>query len=258
MFSLSGKISMVTGGTGLLGKEIVRALGEAGSRVYLGSRSEKRASPVVETLRSEGLDIHPLPFDISQEDSIKRAADYLSRQEPRLDILVNAAANRDLPFKKLEDITSDDWLNLMQVDLIGAFLCAQQFYPMLARSSGSCIINIASIYGITAVDQRIYEGANAVKPTPITYAAAKAALINMTKNLAVYWREHNIRVNVISPGGFFNNQPQEFIDAYSYRVPLQRMGLPNELKGAVVFLASDEASYITGHNLVVDGGWTAW
>ena len=258
MFSLSDRISLVTGGTGLLGREIVRALAEAGSRVYLGSRSDERAESIAKALRDEGFDVYPLIFDVSQQDSIKNAVDYVNGREQKLDILVNAAANRDIRSTEVENITLDDWFNLMRVDLVGAFLCSQQFHQMLVRSPSSCIINIASIYGITAVDQRIYEGADTIKPTPITYAAAKAALINMTKYLAVYWREYNIRVNVISPGGIFNNQPQEFVDAYNYRVPLQRLGLPNELKGAVVFLASDEASYITGHNLVVDGGWTVW
>lgn len=258
MFNLSGKIALVPGGTGLLGKEIVRALSKAGSKVYLGSRNELKAKSVIDTLRYEGLDIYPLVFDVSSLESVRGAVNDLSKKETKLDILVNAVRNRDAIYKSVENTTTDDWLDYIKVDLIGTFLCSQQFHKMLIKSSSSSIINIASIYGINAVDTRIYEGTNLAKPTPITYAASKAAIINITKYLAVYWRKDNIRVNVITPGGIFNDQPREFVNAYSHNVPIGRMGMPGDVNGAVVFLASDEASYITGQNIVVDGGWTIW
>jgi Dehydrogenases with different specificities (related to short-chain alcohol dehydrogenases) len=175
----------------------------------------------------------------------------------RIDVLVNGAAGRTPGFfKPFEEYELSDWNAVVAANLTGTFLCCQAVGPQMKKGGGGSIINTSSIYGVVAPDQRIYDGSSI--NTPAVYSASKAGVIGLTRYLATYWAEDKIRVNTITPGGMFNEQEPEFVRRYESRTPLGRMGRPHELRGAIVFLASEMSSYVTGHNLVVDGGWTTW
>jgi NAD(P)-dependent dehydrogenase (short-subunit alcohol dehydrogenase family) len=200
--------------------------------------------------------------DLTRRDSVERAARDIRRRLGEVDILVNNAAAKSRNFfAPFVEFPIEDWNDVMASNVTTALLCCQVFGAAMARRGRGTIINIASIYGVVAPDQRIYRGSRYLgRPinTPAVYAASKAAVMGLTRYLAAYWGGRNVRVNAISPGGVESGQNETFVRRYSERVPLGRMARATELQGAIVYLASDASSYVTGHNLVVDGGWTAW
>lgn len=257
LFDLAGRVAIVTGGAGLLGCQMSEALGEAGASVVIASRTLATCEAWAEELRSRGIDAVALPVDVSIPEANERLVSATLDHFGRLDILVNNALARGRP-APAEDLAPDDWRTWLDVGLSGAFYCAQAAArPMLERGRG-VIINIGSIYGLLGVDEDIYPPDVPVTATA-AYGAVKGGLLTLTRNLAITWARKGIRVNCLSPGGFPTDTiDPEFEQNFAAKVPLGRMGNSTDLKGAVVYLASDASAYVTGQNLLVDGGWTAW
>lgn len=255
-FSLRGKVVLVTAGAGpLFGSSLSQALVEAGATLVTASRSLERNVEFAERLRADGHDAHGMSFDLSDRDSIVRLRDELLQRFGRIDVLVNSALGRTGHSGGFDEQTPDDWAASAESDMVGLFAITKAFLPAMVELGRGSIINISSIYGIVANDPQLYVGTDMKQPPSYTFV--KAGMINFTRYLASYYGRHGVRANVISPGGYFNNQPQAFVDAYCNRVPLGRMLENEDIQGAVVFLASDASAYVNGHNLVVDGGWTA-
>ena len=254
-FSLKDKVALVTAGAGpLFGSSISEALAEAGATLITASRSLERNQKFAEQLRERGYDAHGLSFDLGDTDSIDRLHDAVIEQFGRLDVLVNSALARDGHVGRFEEQTPESCEASGKGDLTGLFRLCQAFVPGMAASGAGSIINISSIYGVVANDPTLYEGSDMVQPA--TYTFVKAGMINFTRYLACYYGKRGVRANCISPGGYFDDQPKPFVERYSHRVPMGRMMDNEDIKGAVVFLASDASAYVTGANLMVDGGWT--
>ncbi|MFO0816496.1 MAG: SDR family oxidoreductase [Pirellulales bacterium] len=255
-FSLRGRVALVTAGAGpLFGSSISQALAEAGATVITASRSLEANERFAESLRAAGHDAVGLQFDLSDAASILRLHDEVISRFGKLDVLVNSALARNGHVGRLEDQTPETWMQSAQGDFAGLFLLCQQFLPDMIRAGRGSIINISSIYGVVSNDPTIYEGTTMVQPP--TYNFVKAGMVNFTRYLACYYGKQGVRANCISPGGYFNDQPGPFVEQYCRRVPVGRMLGNEDIQGAVVFLASDASAYITGHNLMVDGGWTS-
>ena len=254
-FSVKGRIALVTAGAGpLFGRSISTALAEAGATVITASRSRERNEAFAEEQRQLGRDVHGLAFDLEDLGSIDALHEEIRTRFGRLDVLVNSALSRDGHVGAFEEQTPETWEHAAQGDFAGLFRhCQRAVIAMQARGRGS-IINIASIYGVVSNDPGLYAGTDMRQPP--TYNFVKAGMINFTRYLACYYGRSGIRANSISPGGYFNQQPTPFVERYCERVPLGRMMGHEDLQGAVVFLASDASAYVTGANLIVDGGWT--
>lgn len=257
---MNGKVAIVTGGTGFLGKEFCEILSAQGADVAVVDLNESDCKKFAEELaKKHKTKAIGVKADITKKSEVEKTVSEVVKKLGKIDILVNGAATKTKNFyESFENYPQEDWEQVMDVNLTGAFLFSQEVGKQMAKQhgKGGTIINIASVYGVTPPDQRIYKG-NKIN-TPAVYTASKAGLIGLTKYLATYWAEKNIRVNSISPGGVFNNQEKEFVKKYSERVPMGRMANKNELNGALLFLASDASSYVTGQNLIVDGGLSVW
>ena len=258
-FSLDGKVVVLTGAAGIIGAPVVKAFVEAGARVFALDRD---AGLLQERLGTSHASMMTCVADVTSRDSLVRAHAALESKWGTADALLNNAATKSENFfEPFETFPVNEWNEVMSVNLTGAMLCAQVFgSPMARRGSGS-IVNTLSIYGIVAPDQRIYEGSEYLGRainTPAIYAASKAGLWGLTKYLAAYWGHRGVRVNAVTPGGVFSGQNDTFVENYSRRTPLGRMAEAADMVQAMRYLTSDAAKYVTGHNLVVDGGWTAW
>ncbi|GAB6052546.1 SDR family oxidoreductase [Magnetospira thiophila] len=261
-FRLDGRVALVTGGAGILGQRFCHGLAGAGARVVVADLDHAAARAVAEGIPGA----LALPLDVSDPDSVRetvaRAVDHFGA----IHLLLNNAATKsrslDAFLAPFEDYSLETWREVMAVNIDGMFLMAQAVgRHMLSRGGGGSIIQTASIYGISAPDQRIYAGSEYLgRPinTPAVYAASKAAVIGLSQYLATYWAKDGIRVNSLVPGGVDSGQNAAFKAAYAARTPLGRMAEAEEIVGAVLYLASDAASYVTGQTLTVDGGWTAW
>lgn len=254
-FSLAGKVALVTAGAGpQFGSSLSEGLAEAGATVITASRSLERNQEFAAKLREKGYDAHGMEFELGDPESTQQLHDQIISQFGKLDVLVNSALQRDGHVGDLKAQNMDVWRKAGEGDLGGLFHICQLFVEDMVRQGGGSIVNISSIYGVVSNDPTLYEGTDMVQPP--TYTFVKAGMINFTRYLASYYGKQGVRANCISPGGYFNNQPQSFVDNYTKRVPVGRMLDNEDIKGAVVFLASDASSYITGDNLMVDGGWT--
>jgi 2-deoxy-D-gluconate 3-dehydrogenase len=269
-FDLTGRVAVVTGGVGLLGAEFCRTLAEAGAAVAVVDLNGSASQAAAESLTNGGYNALALPTDLTQPDSVNAAVDKIVSQFGRIDILVNSAAldpkfdpeavNKGITPGAFEDYPLDLWKSALNVNLTGMFLMTQACVrPMIDQGKKGSIINICSTYGLNGPDQRIYvkEGKR-VAFKPVYYTVTKAGVMGFTKYLAAYYAETEIRVNALTPGGVFNNHEDYFVKNYSSKTILGRMAKKDEMNGALLFLASDASSYMTGNNLVVDGGWTAW
>ena len=262
LFDLSGRAAMVTGGCQNLGLDMAEALGEAGADLAITSRESSKADRAAEDMRDLlGKHVLPLPLDVTDETSVENAFKSVMEEYGRLDILVNnAGGGHHTGGGATTDARCiEDWDYVMATNLRGTFLCCRQACRIMMDQSAGCIINIASISGMIGRDRWVYEGTPEMRPNMTDYTAAKGGVIAFTKDLAAEMGKFGIRVNAISPGGVERGQPEEFVRRYSKQTMLGRMGRDGvDLKGAVVYLASEAASYVTGHNLVVDGGFTVW
>ena len=253
-FSLKGQIALVTGGAGpRFGSGISEALAEAGATVICASRSSERNQTFALSMQQKGLDVLGLELDITQKESIQHLHDQVLGKIGRLDILVNSALVQI--GGSFETQSSEDWLKSAQGDMVGLFGMCKAFVPAMVQQGRGSIINISSIYGVVANDPSLYEGTDMLQPPH--YNFVKAGMINFTRHIANYYGKKGVRANCISPGGYFNHQPEPFLKNYCKRVPMGRLLNHTDIQGAVVFLASDASEYITGINLLVDGGWTA-
>lgn len=263
VFDLRGRTVLLTGATGRLGEKMAFGLAEAQAHVLVNSRSSLKCQQLASAITRKGGKASPLPFDITGEAKMTNALAKIKRQFKGLDVLINNAYAPSA--NTIEKSTAKDFRDSYERAVVAPFLLLQGALPLLKEAAkknrgGASVINIASMYGSVSPDPSIYEGSQMNNPP--YYGAAKAALIQFTKYAACHLAPFKIRVNAISPGPFpgpeVRRKQASFFRALCRKVPLGRVGNPEELQGAVVFLASDAASFITGVNLPVDGGWTAW
>jgi len=262
-FDLTGRVALITGAANILGPEFAAALAEFGAHLALADINAEACTRVAQQVgETYGTKTLAIVTDVADKSSVIAMVEQMLSAFGRIDILINAAATKSPDyFRPLTEYNLEDWNQVMAVNLTGMFLCAKHVVPHFIDQKQGNIINIASIYGVVGPDPRIYEGSWYLGQrinTPPVYAASKGGVVNFTRYLATTLAPYNIRANCITPGGVFSGQNETFVERYSARVPLGRMANREELRGAVLFLASDASSYVTGHNLVVDGGWTAW
>ncbi|EIJ80536.1 short chain dehydrogenase [Bacillus methanolicus PB1] len=266
-FDLTGKTAIVTGGAGILGRHFCSGLADAGANVAVVDvnidEAKKVAHHINSNYKGHAVAIH---CDVTDEKSIKTMVSEVLNKFGEINILHNNAAgksnNLDKFFANFEDYDLNQWKEIMDTNITSMFLIAKEVGKVMKKQGkGGSIIQTSSVYGILAPDQRIYEGSFYLGRkinTPAIYAASKAGVVGFTKYLATYWAKDGIRVNTITPGGVESGQNDIFRQNYSNRVPLGRMAYPEEIVGALIFLASDASSYVTGQNIVVDGGLSAW
>ena len=267
-FSLAGRTALVTGGAGLLGRQFTQALGEAGAKVVVADLDFSQAEAHAGKLVDAGIDALPVQVNVTDPASTSGMVASAVNHFGSLDVIVNSAAldpkfdpdNVDAQSgNAFETYPLDTWKKAIDVNLTGMFLtCQAAARQMVAQDYGK-IINICSTYGLVGPDQRLYERPDGPRQyKPVYYTVSKAGVLGLTKYLATYYAGTNIRVNALTPGGVYNQHDETFLKAYSSRTVIGRMAHQDEMSGAIVFLASEASSYMTGANLVVDGGWTAW
>ena len=262
LMNLKGRRAIITGATGGLGKYMAATIIELGGGVVLIDRPGSDYSSIVSELEeNKGADIHCFDCDLENEDDRKRLIARINKDySTGLDILINNAAfggATDLSgwVTKFEDQSVETWRRAIEVNLTAAFDLSKGFAKVLGKNGHGSIINVSSIYGISGPDFSLYEGTE--MGNPAAYAASKGGLIQLTRWLATTIAP-DVRVNTISPGGVWRNQPSEFVERYESRTPLGRMATEEDFKGVIAYLASDLSAYVTGQNIVVDGGWTTW
>jgi NAD(P)-dependent dehydrogenase (short-subunit alcohol dehydrogenase family) len=270
LFDMNGKVVIITGGTGLLGQRHAEAIASAGGIPVLADVRAEEVDPrdpaFVERF---GEAASAVAVDVTEPGSIRVALEDVLGRYGRIDGLINNAANNPkmesgsaVEFSRLESFDLDQWQADLAVGLTGAFLCSQIIGGEMARRRRGVIVNVASDLAVIAPDQRLYrrpglpEDRQPVKP--VTYSVVKTGLIGLTRYLATYWADAGVRVNAISPGGVHQGQPEEFVERLSNLIPMGRMAHVDEYEGAIVYLCSDASSYMTGANLIVDGGRTCW
>jgi NAD(P)-dependent dehydrogenase (short-subunit alcohol dehydrogenase family) len=269
-FDLTGRVAIVTGGGGQLGTEFCKTLAEAGASVTVADLLMDHAVRSNKLLADAGYSSFPIQLDITNVDSVNETVAETIKRFGRIDILVNCAAldpkfdpdaaARGITPGSFEDYPLDQWNAALNVNLTGIFLMTQACVKqMIAQDKKGSIINICSTYGLNGPDQRIYiKDGQRVAFKPVYYTVTKAGVMGFTKYLAAYYANTEIRVNALTPGGVFNNHEEYFVKNYSAKTIMGRMAKKDEMNGALLFLASDASSYMTGNNVVVDGGWTAW
>jgi NAD(P)-dependent dehydrogenase (short-subunit alcohol dehydrogenase family) len=261
---LAGRVALVTGAGGLLGRHHCRALAQAGATVIAADVTPTHARHAVDGLHG---DHSWVELDVTSAESVHVTRDLIVSEFGHVDVLVNNAAVNDMvedpmlagELSRFESYPLDLWRRVLDVNVTGVFLCSQIIGSLMAERGIGSIINIASTYGVVGPDQSIYrrpDGTQEFFKSP-AYPTSKGAVVQFTRYLAAYWGHRGVRVNALSPGGVENGQDEHFIRSYASRTPLGRMAFPHEYEGALVFLASDASSYMTGANLIVDGGWTA-
>jgi 2-deoxy-D-gluconate 3-dehydrogenase len=272
LFDLTGRAAIVTGGAGLLGAQFCRTLAQAGAQVVIADMDFLGAEELAHALTGENLSAVAVQTDVTDPGSVQGMVAAAVKAFGRLDILVNSAA-LDPKFDPqqvenelaqpgsgaFESYPLPAWEQALAVNLTGAFLCCQAAVRPMLELGGGVIVNLSSIYGLAGPDQRIYQTpGQPSRYKPVYYSVTKAGILGLTRYLATYYAGRNIRANALTPGGVYNGHEDAFVQAYSSRAVLGRMAQKDELNGALLFLASDASAYMTGANLVVDGGWTAW
>ncbi|PCJ84841.1 MAG: short-chain dehydrogenase [Flavobacteriales bacterium] len=244
MGKLDGKIAVVTGGSGLLGSTFVDQISQVGGiAINVDISCEK------------DLENNQYQCDITSENSVKETIDAIVEKHGKIDGWINNAYPKTDDWgKKLEDIPFNSWRKNVDMHLNGYFNCSRQICEQMKKQQSGSVVNMASIYGILGPNFNIYQGTEMTMP--VAYSAIKGAIVNFTRYLASYYGPHKVRANCISPGGIFDQQPKSFVTKYTENVPLGRMGNTDDISPAVEFLLSDDSKYITGHNLVIDGGWS--
>lgn len=270
MWRLDGRVVVITGAAGLLGEMHAEAVAEAGGLPVLLDLQSVRGSEVARRLHDKyGVEAPVVEADVTEKDSLTSALHHIMRTCGQIDVLINNAAidskvgrTGTVSGMRFEQFSLEQWSQELAVGLTGALLCCQVFGTHMAERQTGVIINISSDLGLIAPDQRLYrqphlpDSEQPVKP--VTYSVIKHGLIGLTRYLATYWADKQVRVNALAPGGVRGDQPEEFVQKLSSLIPLGRMARRDEYKGAIVFLASDASSYMTGSTLVMDGGRSCW
>ncbi len=261
MQDLNSKTILITGAAGLLGQHFASHFASKGSTLVLIDINEKLQA-FAEQLLEQDFKVYYHNIDITKPDNWQFINQFMAANNLFCDVLINNACTKSENFfAPFEEFPLEDWQQVMEVNVTAAMLACQAMGKKMAEKNRGSIINIASIYGVVAPDQRIYEGSEYLGRainTPAIYSASKAALLGLTKYLATYWGSQNVRVNAITPGGIYSGQNETFVKKYTAKVPLNRMGEPSDIVNAAEYLASDKSNYMTGQNLIVDGGWTVW
>lgn len=261
-YGMKDRVVFLTGGTGRLGRHYAEVLSEAGANVVVVDLDAKQCESFAEDLsKRHGTRALGLAVDISNKDEVSAAVASVVEKYGRLDVLINNAAAQQLTVfgdkvYDFEEFPLEVWQANLDVNLTGAFLCCQAACRQMVRQGGGVVLNIGSVYGIVAADQRIY-GSSRINSS-VAYATTKSGIVNFTRYLASWYQGKNIRVNCLSPGGVRGAQSEEFLKNYEYKTMLKRMATPDDLAAAMLYLVSDASAWVTGTNMVVDGGWTAW
>lgn len=259
LFGLDGQVAAVVGGAGRIGRAVCHAIAEAGAKLAIVDVNGPAAQELAaEIAGHERQTVIAIQADASRPDDLERAVAAIGARIGPPAMLVNCAQFRGTGFysSQVEHYSLDAWEQVLRVNLTAVQLACQAFGRSMIAHGGGRIVNVSSTYGVVSPDPRIY-GASGVN-SPVAYAASKAGVINLTRYLAVHWREQNIRVNCLVPGGVFDNQSPDFVTQYSARTPLGRMAKPDDYQGAILFMLSAASAYMTGAVVTVDGGWTAW
>lgn len=258
-FRLDGQVALITGGARTLGYDMAEALAGAGCNLVITSRKPSSSTAAVRTLETYGVEVLPLALDVREHAQVAEVARQAQQWKGRIDVLINNAGGGSGPGPRhLFECTPADIVDLITVNLIGTLYCCKEVGKIMAQQGRGKIINIASVAGLVGRDRRMYDR-NGMAQQGVDYAAAKAGIVGMTRDLAALLGRHGIRVNSISPGGFERGQPEGFVRDYSDGTALGRMGRDGvDIKGAALFLASAASDYVTGANLVVDGGFSIW
>lgn len=264
-FSIEKKVIAIIGATGILGSEYVEFLSSRGANIVIGDidfEKSKRLTSKIQKLYNS--DVLALNIDLYNEESIRFFFNKILEHYGKLDVLINnSQVKPDGFYNSFENYTKETLMSVIEGNTVGMALSCQEACKIYLKQGYGNIVNVASIYGIIGADQRLYDGVNNIYypnekfSSPISYAISKAGVVNMTKYLASYYRESGIRINCLTPGGVYDNHDENFTNNYSYRTLLGRMANKHEYNGAILFLVSDASSYMTGSNLIVDGGWSA-
>lgn len=261
LFDLSERVAIVTGGAGLLASEHALALSGYGAKVVMADFNLEKCRQAAQVLEAAGIKVSAKYCDVTQKESWENLLKEVIDEFGKVDILINNAgftnqsksANFDATF---ENFPLEDWNAIMNVNLTGTFLgCQVVGRHMLTTGKGS-IINIASLYGVVSPNHKIYPGTGISQP--VAYSVSKHGVVALTKYLATLWADKGVRVNALTPGGIFNGHQGLFLERFEQLNPIGRMSDKTELRGGIVYLASDASSHMVGHNLIIDGGWTAW
>ncbi len=270
LFGLDGKVAVITGGAGMLGEMHAEIIAEAGGIPVLVDIQIEQAEQKAKRIQKKfAVPTLAVKTDITKQEEVRRLLKTVLQRYGRVDILINNAArnprvgqSEGVELSRLEHFSLQQWHADLAVGLTGAFLCSKVIGEEMAKRHAGVIINISSDLGVIAPDQRLYKKPNCSEEKqpvkPVTYSVVKSGLHGLTRYLSTYWAEKNIRVNSLSPGGVYENQPDSFVQKVSHLIPLGRMAKKDEYKGAILFLCSDASSYMTGANLIVDGGRTVW
>ena len=267
LFSMEGRLVVVAGGAGQIGFSVCEILADAGANVVIADIDVEMAANKIAQLSDKTYSKRLFPYllDVSDVDSIPAFFETITQKFGNLSGLVNSfhykGNTRKLDtssnfFAGFEDYPLEAWEKVHDINLKGSFLMSQKAIPYMKANGGGVIVNFSSTYGNVSANKSIY--GNSGINSPVAYATSKAAIINLTRYIATHMAEHHIRANVLSPGGVFNNQSEEFLTNYTNLTPLNRMAVASDYQGAVLYLLSDASAYMTGANLIVDGGWTAW
>jgi len=260
LFDLSGRVVIITGAAGNLGSKYAEGLSQAGANLVLADIDYQTCKKIGKKIEND-YDVKTLSIklDLNDKSSIKKMISNTVKKFSKIDVLINNAAYQGTTKTrklKFEEFPLSEWNKAVSVNLTGIFLTCQEVGKIMKKQKNGNIINISSTYGLVAPDQRIY--GNSGQNAAVFYSATKAAITNLTRYLASYWSRSGIRVNTLSPGGVKRTQDSDFIKRYSEKTMLGRMAQNTEYVGAIIFLSSDASSYMTGSNLIIDGGWTAW
>ena len=261
LFDLTGRVAVITGGAGLLASEHAIALSAYGAKVVLADFNYDKCKEAVETLLKAKVEATAMFCDVTKKESWEALLEDVVKQLGKVDILINNAgftnqsksANFDASF---ENFPLEDWNAIMNVNLTGTFLGCQVIGKHMLENKKGSIINIASLYGVVSPNHKIYPGTGISQP--VAYSVSKHGVVSLTKYLATLWADKGVKVNALTPGGIYNDHKGLFLDRFQQLNPIGRMSDKTELRGGIVYLASDASSHVIGHNLIIDGGWTAW
>lgn len=261
LFDLQGRVALITGGAGLLASEHAIALAGYGANVIISDLNVDVCNEKAAELKKEGVEVEVMALDVTSKGNWISVTQTIIQKHGRIDILINNAGftnqSKTSAFdRSFENFPLEDWNAIMNVNLTGTFLgCQVVGVEMLKQGKGS-IINIASLYGVVSPNHKMYPGTGISQP--VAYSVSKHGVVSLTKYLATLWAEKGVRVNSLTPGGIWNGHDGLFLERFKNLNPIGRMSDKSELRGGIVFLASDASSHVVGHNLIIDGGWTAW